>query len=261
MASLPELQARFSAALRGDQDALTREVSSGGIDAADRVGIYRNNSLAMFEGALERTYPVLRRRVGDDYFHQLARGYRGRHPSRSGDLHWIGEHFPGYVADTETGTGYEWLAELAALEWACETALVAQQEPAVGPEALAGLRPDQLAATRVRLQPSLRCVASSYPVLDVWRANQPGADGAPIDLAQGAQCVAVSCSEDGLKLRELSPAVLEFVRLLQGEAALGEAVDRSRIPIENLPDALGLLFEAGLVTAVLPSLSTSGSSS
>lgn len=255
MASLPELQARFSAALRGDPDVLAREVSSGGIDAAGRVSIYRNNSLAMFEGALERTYPVLRRRVGDDYFHQLARDYRARHPSRSGDLHWIGERFPGYVADTETGSGYEWLADLASLEWACETALIAGQEPAVGPGALAGLQPEQLAATRFRLQPSLRCIAFSFPVLDVWRANQPGADGAPIDLARGAQCVAVSCSEEGLELRELSPAVLEFIRLLQGEATLGEAVDRSRIPIEALPDALGLLFEAGLVTAMRPAAS------
>jgi len=252
MASLPELQARFSAAVRGDPDALACEVSSGGVDAAGRISIYRNNSLAMFEGALERTYPVLRRRVGYDYFHQLARGYRARHPSRSGDLHWIGEHFPGYVADTETGTGYEWLAELAALEWVCETALVARQEPAVGPDSLAGLPPDQLGATGLRLQPSLRCIATSFPVLDVWRANQPGADGAPIDLARRAQCVAVSCSEAGLELRELSPAVLEFIRLLQDEATLGEAVDRSRIPIETLPDALGLLFEAGLVTAVRP---------
>src|SRR4029453_12195246 len=163
--------------------------------------------------------------------------------------------------NTETGTGYEWLAELAALEWACGNALVARQGTAPGPDSLAELPPDQLGATGLRLQPSLRCIASSFPVLDVWRANQPGADGAPIDLARGAQCVAVSCSEAGLELRELSPAVLEFVRLLQGEATLGEAVDRSRIPIENLPDALGLLFEAGLVTAVLPSLSTSGSSS
>jgi hypothetical protein len=132
MASLPELQARFSAAVRGDPDALACEVSSGGHRRGRSRQHLPSNSLAMFEGALERTYPVLRRRVGDDYFHQLARGYRARHPSRSGDLHWIGEHFPGYVAHTETGTGYEWLAELAALEWACETALVARQEPAVG---------------------------------------------------------------------------------------------------------------------------------
>ena len=250
MASLPELQARFAAALRGDLAALASQVSDGGVDAAGRASIYRNNARAMFEDALERTYPVLRRRVGDDYFRQLARGYRARHPSRSGDLHWIGERFPGYVADAETGTGYEWLAELAALEWACETALVARQEPAVGADALTGIQPEQLAATRFRLQPSLRCVASSFPVLDVWRANQPGADGAPVDLTRGAQCVAVSCRADGLELRELSPPVLEFFRLLQGEATLGEALDRSRIPVERLPEALALLFEAGLVTAV-----------
>jgi Putative DNA-binding domain len=252
MASLPELQSSFAAALRGDPEALTNHVSSGGIDADGRIGIYRNNARAMFEQALERTYPVLRRRVGDEYFRQLARGYRARHPSRSGDLHWIGEHFPGYVAETETGTGYEWLAELAALEWACETALVARQEPAVGPETLSLLHPQQLGATRLSLQPSLRCVSSAFPVLDVWRANQPGADGGPIDLERGAQCIAVSCSADGLDLREVSPAVLEFLRLLQCGERLGEAVDRSRIPIDSLPDALALLFQAGLVTAVLP---------
>jgi hypothetical protein len=252
MASLPELQACFAAALRGDPHVLTSHVSGSGIDADGRVSIYRNNARAMFEQALERTYPVLRRRVGDEYFHQLARGYRARHPSRSGDLHWIGEHFPGYVAETETGTGYAWLAELAALEWACETALVARQEPAVGPESLSLLRPEQLGTTRLRLQPSLRCVASSFPVLDVWRSNQPGAEGAPVDLQRGAQCIAVSCSAGGLELREVSPAVLEFLRLLQCDRTLGEAVDRSRLPLESVPDALALLFRAGLVTAVLP---------
>ena len=58
MASLPELQALFSAALRGDTDALAREVSSGGIDAAGRVSIYRNNCQAIFDGALERIEAV-----------------------------------------------------------------------------------------------------------------------------------------------------------------------------------------------------------
>jgi hypothetical protein len=252
MGSLPELQACFAAALRGDRHALAAHVASGGIDADGRIGIYRNNARAMFDQALERTYPVLRRRVGDEYFLELSCGYRARHPSRSGDLHWIGEHFPGYVAETETGTGYEWLAELAALEWACETALVARQLPAVGPESLAAMRPEQLAATRFALQPSLRCVASSFPVLDVWRANQPGADGAPVDLERGAQCIVVSCGAAGLELREVSPEVLEFLRLIQRDETLGEAADRSGIPIEDLPGALSLLFQSGLVTAVVP---------
>jgi Putative DNA-binding domain len=251
MASLPELQARFAAALHGDPDALVGEISRGGLDAAGRMRIYENNARAMFDGALERTYPVLRRRVGDDYFRQLALAYRAHQPSRSGDLHWVGEQFPRHLAETLSGTEYEWLAELASLEWACEIALVAPQVPPVGPEALADLQPAELGATRFQLQPSLRCVASRFPVLEVWRANQPDADGAPVDPGRGAQGVAVSCEGPELTLRELSPAVLEFLRLLQGDATLGEAVDRSRLPIETLPDALGLLFTSGLVTAVL----------
>ena len=176
MASLPELQAHFPAALRGDPDALAREVSSGGIDAAGRVSIYRNNSLAMFEGALERTYPVLRCRVGDDYFHQLVRGYRARHPSRQRRPALDRRALPPVMSRIrETGTGYEWLAELAALEWACETAL--------GGTTGAGLsarrrsrdcRPDQLGATGISPPASRQRIASSFPVLDVWRANQPG---------------------------------------------------------------------------------------
>ncbi len=259
MAPLPELQARFAAALRGDPDALGGEVSRGGLDAAGRMRIYEHNARAMFEGALERTYPVLRRRVGDDYFRQLALEYRARHPSRSGDLHWVGERFPKHLAEVLAGTEYEWLTELASLEWACETALVAPQESPVGPEVLAGLQPDQLGATRLHLQASLRCVASRFPVLEVWRANQPGADGAPVDPRLGAQGVAVSCDGAELTLRELSPDVLELVQLLQGDATLGEAVDRSRIPMETLPEVLGLLFTSGLVTGVFPADPETGS--
>lgn len=250
MASLRDLQAGLAAELRGRTGALESEIVAGGLGVAGRLDVYRNNSRAQFDGALERTYPVLRRRVGDDYFRQLARGYREQHPSRSGDLHWIGRHFPGYLAGTLAGTGYEWLAELAALEWACETALVAAREPPVSIAAFAGLDAAAVAEARLRLQASLTCVRASTPVLDVWRANQPGEDGSPVDLSKGGQCVLVCCSEAGLVLRELDPLALEFTRALQGGAALGEAVDRAGLALEALPGALAVLFESGLVIAI-----------
>ena len=89
--------------------------------SAQRLEVYRNNAWQFFLAALERTYPVTQRRVGADFFRQLAREYRAQHPSQHGDLHWIGEAFPAWLADRMTGTGYEWLADLARLEWACET--------------------------------------------------------------------------------------------------------------------------------------------
>lgn len=250
MASLPEVQARFAAALRGAPDAADSDVLDDGIEAAARLAIYRNNSRAMFDGALERTYPVLRRRVGEDYFRQLAHGYRQRFPSRSGDLHWVGERFARYLAETEGGSGYEWLAELAELEWACECAFIAARESPVEPQQLLGLEPDDLARARLRLQPSLRCVASSWPVLEVWRANQPDADGHAVDLSRGGQCVLVSCGSDGLELAEVSRTALEFTRLLQSGTPLGTAVEESALDLAELPVLLGRLFASGLVVEV-----------
>ncbi len=250
MASLPELQARFAAALRGNPGPMEPDVVGDGLEAAGRLDIYRNNARAVFEGALERTYPVLRRRVGEDYFRQLAHGYRQRFPSRSGDLHGVGEHFARHLAGTEAESGYAWLAELAELEWACECAFVAAREQSVGPQALAGLSPDELALTRLRLQPSLRGVSSSFPVLDVWRANQPDADGHAVDLARGGQCVLVSCGVDGLELVEVSAAALAFTQQLQAGAPLGSAVDESGLDLAELPGLLGMLFSGSLVIGV-----------
>ena len=265
MASLRDLQAGFAAALRvdapaaaaADNDAAQRAfvpaIVGGTFEPRERLQVYRNNSRAMFDGALERTYPVLLRRVGEDYFHQLAHGYRARHPSRSGDLHWVGRHFPEFLAEHLEGGGYEWLAQLATLEWACECALVAAGEPAVGVEVLAGLGAGALASTCLSLQPSLHCISASVPVLDVWQANQPGGDGRPVDLARGGQCVLVSCGDAGLELREVGAGTLEFVRQLQAGAPLAAALGHSGLPDHAFAGALALLFEAGLVTGARPS--------
>jgi hypothetical protein len=264
MASLRELQAGFAAAIGGGPAGteavaadgaggdFAAEILAGGFTAHERLQVYRNNSRAMFDGALERTYPVLLQRVGTDFFRQLAHGYRAHHPSRSGDLHWVGRHFPVYLAEHLADSGYEWLAELAALEWACECALVASRAPAAGIEALAPLAAEALASTRLRLQPSLQCVAGTVPVLDVWLANQPGADGQPVDLARGGQCVLVSCGNDGVELRVVEAPTLEFVRQLHGGTPLGEALERADLPLDAVAGVLGLLFAAGLVTGVHP---------
>ena len=79
MASLRELQTSFAASLRDPSTACD-------VLPNENLAIYRNNAATAFRTALECSYPVLRRRVGDDYFRQLADQYRQRFPSRHGDL-------------------------------------------------------------------------------------------------------------------------------------------------------------------------------
>ena len=165
MVSLRELQRSFAAALR-DPEATCP------VRPVARLDIYRGNVRHNFRAALELAFPVLRKRVGVDYFSQLAFHYRQRFPSRSGDLHWAGREFAEFLGAHLAGGDYAWLADLARLEWARQSAAVDAVAPAVGAEALAAFAPEQLERVVFALQPSLRLVESPYPVFSVWLANQ-----------------------------------------------------------------------------------------
>jgi hypothetical protein len=159
--TLQQLQDTFGRGLRSsarlDRAGLQQLTSDG--DPAlfeERFEVYRNNAWQFFQAALERTYPVLRRRVGPDYFRQLAREYRDEYPSRRGDLHWVGADFPAWLAGRLDRTGYEWLTDLARLEWACEEAAVTSSAAPIELTALAQFSPDDLPALRLYWQDSLR---------------------------------------------------------------------------------------------------------
>ena len=253
--SLAELQVVFAAALaaRGVDaagDELAGFVVDDGLPPAARVQVYRNNVRALFTGALERTFPVLKRRVGDAYFQRLAVEYRAEYPSRSGDLHWVGEAFPAWLAARFAGTDFAWLGDLARLEWACEESLLAAGRQALGAESLARVAPEQLADVGLALQPGLRLVSSRFPIWSVWQANQPDAPGDPVDPALGPQHVVVACSGDGLVLHSISEDRFLFIATLAAGGALGQALETSALDVERLPGVLAWLFGEGLVTAL-----------
>jgi hypothetical protein len=204
----------------------------------------------MFAGALERTYPVLRREVGDEQFATLAQSYRAEHPSRSGDLHWVGENFASWLAPRVAADGRAWLAELARLEWACEESMVAAQLPPLAPAALARVAPEALAEVGLALQPCVRTVSSSFPVWSAWRAGQVDGAREPVDLSLGAQHVVVTCCDTGLVLHSLPEEQFLFVAALAGGATLGSAVESATLDVEALPGMLAWVFGEGLVTAL-----------
>jgi hypothetical protein len=256
-ATLARLQGRFAAALResgAESEAAIHQLEDcivdDGLEPARRVQVYRNNARAMFDGALERTYPVLRRQVGEQKFAALSRSYRAEHPSRSGDLHWVGESFAPWLAPRVAADGGAWLADLARLEWACEEAIVGARLPPLAPAELARVAPETLAEVGLVLQPCLRAVSSPFPVWSAWRACQVDGAGEPFDLALGAQHVVVTCGDTGLVLHSLPEDRFLFVSALAGGAPLGSAVESSALDVEALPGMLAWLFGEGLVTAL-----------
>jgi hypothetical protein len=256
-ATLSRLQDRFAAVLReagADSEAAFHQfaecIVDDGLEPSRRAQVYRNNARAMFEGALGRTFPVLRHLLGDGQFAALARSYRAEHPSRSGDLHWVGEKFASWLAPRVTADGRAWLGDLARLEWACEEAMVAARLPPLAPAELGRVAPSALPELGLALQPCLRTVSSPFPVWSAWREGQSGGAGEQVDPALGAQHVVVTCCDTGLVLHSLPQDQFLFVAALAGGASLDSAVESAALDVEALPGMLAWLFGEGLVTAL-----------
>jgi hypothetical protein len=253
---LLDAQRALARALRApDAAALADERFHGpaAIAVVDRLAVYRNNSRQFFRTALALTYPVLQRRVGDDFFRQLATEYRAFHPSRSGDLHWVGAEFPGWLDDRLRDTEYAWLGDLAQLEWACEEAAASATLMPVTLHSLAAIPPESLDGVHLRLQPSLRLVASRWPVWSVWQANQAAAAD-PVDLDAGPEhCACVGTEDAGVAVFRLEAEAYAVLARLQQGATFAAAVSPPGTSPEVLARVLGWAFPAGLVVEVSPS--------
>jgi hypothetical protein len=249
MASLRELQRSFAAALRDPGAACA-------VRPPANLAIYRNNAASAFQSALELEYPVLRRRVGDEYFAQLAQLYRERFPSRSGDLHWVGRDFAAFLETHLAGGDNAWLADLARLEWARESAAIEEVAVGVGAEALAAFPAEQLEHLVFQLQPSLRLVESAFPVFSVWLANQ-SENASPVDQSRGSEAGMARARSDGVEIALLASDLFSYLSALAAGRTLGEAMAHAGLDGARLTQVLGYLFSEELVTGVSVRSSTS----
>lgn len=243
MASLREMQHQFAAALRrppGDADL------ASGLRPAANLDVYRHNAAHQLHNALSISYPVVCRRVGDDYFRQLAHHYRARFPSRSGDLQWVGREFPAFLETHLADTDYSWLADLARLEWARELAGLAKTLPAIGVETLGRFAPEELGQLHFTLQPSLGLLSSPYPVFSVWTANQIE-NAPPVDQSLGEEHVLILGRTESVEMRLLTPPLFSYLSALAGGAALEDAMSAAGLDEAGLLSALQFSFAQGLV--------------
>jgi hypothetical protein len=203
--------------LRDTQLAFARRVFGPGRAVSPREQIYRNNVFISLTGALADVYPVVRRLVGERYFAQLARRYVRIHPSRSGNLHDFGRQMSRFLGELHDLKNLPYLPDIAALEWACHGAFHAGEAAPLDFARLADVE-----NAKAALHPAVRLVASRYPVLAIWEANQADDPGV-IDLDAGIDWLVVFRRD--LEVQILSASAGEFALLaaLHDDRSLGEA--------------------------------------
>jgi hypothetical protein len=148
----------------------------GGMDAADRIAIYRGMYRARLADVLREDFPRVEAVVGEAAFSVLVRRYLARHPSTHPSVRQVGRRFAAFVADTAAGPSF--LADLARLEWARVEAFDAPDADPLCLADLEGIPPAGWPAMRFRPIPSCLLVESDWPVHEVWAAAaDPGCRG------------------------------------------------------------------------------------
>ncbi len=143
------------------------------------LALYRASVLANYRGALAAAYPAVARLVGDGFFTEAARRFALAQASTSGDLAEYGAGFSDFLAAYAPAASLAYLSDVARLEWACHECERAPQGPAFDFVALARVPADRYTELRFALDPAVRLVASSHPIVAIREANAPERDGTP----------------------------------------------------------------------------------
>ncbi len=246
---LPELQRAFAAALFSDDIRIAQEVIADGIDAEDRLRVYRNTAFSVLTDALRLTYPALNRIVGVEFFDATAAAFIRAHPPRSGYLTAYGGAFADFLAAFAPAAAIAYLPDVARFEWALNVAANAFDQPALDPHALTALPATEHSAVCFTPHGSLCLLELTYPadaIADAVHARDDAAMAA-IDLASGPVRLLVHRGPDGVEARRLSADAWRFTARLCDGVSLEKAL--AAAPALDVPALLAEHLARGRFTA------------
>ena len=223
------------------------------IKLADRLRVHRNNTLHGLTDPLAATFPVVKALVGEDFFERLTHDFIRALPPKRADLLLYGQDLPGFIAGYQAAASVPYLADMARLELALAVAEnAADREPLQAAE-LQSFAPEQLENLKLTTHPSLRFVASDFPVLDIWRAHQTE-ETPPVDLAKGGDMLLVHRPRLECLIRQVSSGCFAFVMALAAGQTLTGAFS-SALAVDadfSLPNELAGLLAAEIFVEAVP---------
>ena len=227
MNGLHEVQRDFSSfVLRESRQALAGIIANG-LEPAQRLAVYRNNTLLGLTEALRDVYPVVNRLVGENFFNRLAQAYILDFPPQSGCLLTFGGQFAGFLSDFALTQSLPYLPDMARLEWYCHEAYHEADETGLNVSSLAGVPATLYGDLRFQLHPTARFLASGYPVLRIWQSNQSNCTGdGRINLDEGGCRLLVFRPRLEVEIVQLDDAGYCFLTALCSGVTLVEAVEQ-----------------------------------
>jgi hypothetical protein len=162
-----------------------------------------------------------------------------------------GERFPRFLRSLGHGASFEYLADIAELEMAQEKAYRAADGCPLGAQALSVVSRDRLDALRMTLHPSVSLVASRFPIVTIWEANQSD-DGDGMIERWSAEAALVARPFAAVVVHRLPHGGQAFMAALLGGKTLAEAVEAgtAAAPTFDPKANLGMLASTNIVVGL-----------
>lgn len=212
-----------------------------------RFNIYRNNVASSLTDVLEAYFPVVERLVGNDFFRAMARNFVIATPPTSPILSRYGAEFPAFLATFPPAHDLPYLPDVARLEWLRQRAYHAADAQPLRGDDLAEIAMTELHNMVFRPHPSVGVLASSYPVVSIWRTNTLDDVVATIDADSGAEFALIARPDLTVHVVPLPAGTHTFASALYAGTPLGVAATGA-IAADgafDLQGALATLIEHG----------------
>lgn len=232
------MQSAFTAALLDPSAAIPAGVvDPHGHAAPKRFSVYRNNVASGLTRAMEASFPVIRKLVGDQFFAAMAVEFALAHPPKSQVLMQYGDDFASFLEIFPPVAHLGYLPDVARLEQAVRASYHAADATPMPADALAALPEAELLASRLILAPSVRLIQSAWPICAIWRANM---ENGPPPTAIGEDVIVLRPEFDP-RPHVLPPGGAGFLRHIMADASFGEALGHAD-PSLDLTAVLALLL-------------------
>ena len=211
-----EIEARLG--VRSLEQLVTR---SPRIDAASRLGVYRQAYFARLVECLVDDFTFLARALGER-FEGLAREYIARHPSDHRNLVHFGRHFATFLA-TQPSVHPAWI-ELARVEWAMTGVMHAPAPAPLDLARIAALSAEEQERLVLLPSPTLRVLFLDHPLNAYLKALSEGAGEAPPPPSPGFEALAIYRQGDRIWRMALGPQTAKLLGALVSGETLGAAL-------------------------------------
>jgi putative DNA-binding protein len=200
--------------------------------------------------ALAARYPVVRRLIGDDSFLDVARRFVAKQPPRLPIVQHFGETFPRYLRSLGETASFDYVADIAELEAARARAYHSADVPSLDARALSFLSMARFDECGLILHPSVALVASRFPIVAIWRANQTDAGSGILDRWRPEAALIVRPFLD-VDVLLLPAGGYVFMNALLSGWTIGAAAASARDddPEFDLDENLTMLAEASMVVS------------